>query len=139
MRVSQSAGDRQPPERSAPDGLRPERRSLAAQEAEPSGLRALLPAALLLLAGLSGLLIATLFSDGVEGQFVVISPPWQPVTEVVARADGMLLAGGGFSNVMVAASERPGFVDDLRAGGAWLVFPAPRFLGCTTPQQAGTL
>ncbi len=99
------------------------------------GLTALIPAGLMLFAGLGGLAFASLLADGVEGQFVVVSPPWQAAVHLVTRADGALLAGGGFSNVIVAASDRPGFADDLRAAGAWLVFPAPRALGCGTPDQ----
>lgn len=99
------------------------------------GLTALIPAGLMLFAGLGGLAFASLLADGVEGQFVVVSPPWQAAVHLVTRADGALLAGGGFRNVIVAASDRPGFADDLRAAGAWLVFPAPRALGCGTPDQ----
>lgn len=104
-------------------------------ETARGGFAALIPAALMLLAGMGGLTFATLLADGVEGQFVVISPPWQPAVHLVTRADGALLAEGGFSNVIVAASDRPGFADDLRKAGAWLVFPAPRALGCGSAAQ----
>lgn len=97
---------------------------------ERGGFAALAPAALLMLAGLSGLGVASLFTDGVEGQFVVVSAPWQSVAELVVRADGAFVTGGSFSNVIVAASDHPGFAEQLWAGGAWLVFPAPRALGC---------
>ncbi len=107
------------------------------EENARGGFAALLPATLMLLAGVGGLTFATLLADGVEGQFVVVSPPWQPAVHVVTRADGALLAGGGFSNVIVAASDRPGFADDLREAGAWLVFPAPRALGCGPAEQIG--
>lgn len=89
--------------------------------------------------GIAGLGIASAFSDGVPGQFVVVAPPFGTgVLEIVAAADGALVASGGFSNVMIAASDRADFAADLRRAGALMVFPAPRFLGCSSPTDIGS-
>lgn len=43
------------------------------------------------------------------------------VMRLVAEADGVILRGGGVGNLVVARSERSGFVGRLYAAGAWLV------------------
>lgn len=102
------------------------------------GWGAFWPAGLMLISGLSGLVLATLFSQGVAGQYVVVGAPFgRPAAEVITRADGAIVAAGGFDNVMIAASDRPGFAADLRRSGALIVFPAPAFLGCSSPSETG--
>lgn len=108
---------------------------LAKPERDGSGLRDLLPACGLLVAGLLALVMATLLRDGVPGQYVVITAPGsstRDAIETVAAADGSLIGTGGFSNIVIAASDRADFAETLRHSGAWFVFQAPRFLGCTT-------
>ncbi|MCB5411254.1 hypothetical protein [Pseudogemmobacter faecipullorum] len=108
------------------------------QDQEGQGLAALWPAGLMLCAGLAGLALATIFSDGVPGQYVVIAPPFgPPALEIISQAEGAIVAAGGFDNVLIAASERPDFADELRRAGALIVFPAPAFLGCSPPPEAG--
>lgn len=113
-------------------------------KAEPSpeqgGLRALLPAAALLVAGVLGLGLATALADGIDGQYVVIAAPGggpNAAIGLLASIDGAMVAPGGFSNIIIAASDRPDFADQLRRAGAWAVFPAPRFLGCATLEDMG--
>lgn len=107
-------------------------------EDQNEGSDAIWPAVLLLVAGLAGLALATLFSGGAAGQYVVVTSPFgTPALEVITRANGAVVAAGGFETVMIAASDRPDFDEDLRRAGALMVFPAPRFLGCSAPPEAG--
>ena len=104
-----------------------------------AGLRSLLPSVGLLVFGLLGLNIATVLSDGVPGHFVVIAAPGTSVNDALAlsiKAGGVFIAQGGASNIFIAASDRTDFSRVLRQAGAWAVFPAPQFLGCSQDTQA---
>ncbi|SMO84888.1 hypothetical protein [Paracoccus laeviglucosivorans] len=109
------------------------------QNSEKGGL---FTALMLLLLGIAALALATLSSERVNGQYVVIAPPGtsQAATfAMVASVDGLPVALGGFGNVIIAASDRTDFVADMENAGAWAVFPAPRFLGCSTPTPEGSV
>jgi hypothetical protein len=104
-------------------------------------VRDLFPAAALLLCGLGALTVASLLSTAVEGQYVVVAPPsfsQLQAARIVAEAGGALIGAGGFDNIIMAASERADFAVSLREAGAWLVLPAPRFLGCGVPEVQGS-
>lgn len=103
-------------------------------------LSGMLPAILLLLAGLVALLLASALTDGVDGQFVVIAPPGRSLPEIftlVSQAQGAVVETGGFGNIVIAASTAPDFAPALREAGAWFVFAAPRLLGCTGTAAPG--
>lgn len=64
---------------------------------------------------------------------VVVGAPWAPassVVDIVARADGSVLRGTGWTWVVVARSDEPGFADRLAARGAWLVIEGTDRTGC---------
>lgn len=85
-------------------------------------------------AGLAALAVATLLSSAVPGHFVVVTRPGlKPgqIMDLIYRAGGGVTGFGGLPNLALAISDDPGFQGAARAQGAWLVLPAPRFLGCT--------
>ncbi|HUD95164.1 hypothetical protein [Sphingobium sp.] len=104
------------------------------------GLVPYLPAALLLMAGLSGLATATLLDGRESGRYLVIAPPDASLSDtinLVREADGRLVQAGGFPNIVIAGSNQPDFVASLRKAGAWLVIAAPDRGGCLDPSFRG--
>jgi hypothetical protein len=98
-----------------------------------AAFRDFLPALILLAIGLVGLLTASLSGDGRGGQYLVIAAPWSGygrTIQAIRGADGALAAVGGFGNIAIATSSRRDFADRARQGGAWLVLPSPRLVGC---------
>ncbi|WP_179045896.1 hypothetical protein [Sphingobium lactosutens] len=99
---------------------------------------AYLPAALLLIAGLAGLAMASL-SDGREtGRYLVIAPPNATLADtinLVRAADGRLVQTGRFPNIVVAGSSQPNFAAALRKAGAWFAVAAPDRGGCLDPSS----
>ena len=103
-------------------------------------VRDMLPAGILALLGLIGLVVASLSAGPSTGQYLVIAAPWQgreQVADLVWRAGGGVAGFGNLSPVAVAMSDQPGFAGMLRKQGAWIVLPAPRALGCFTPRDGG--
>ena len=78
-----------------------------------------------------GLSLVTLFTG--PGQTVAVLGPSSLAFRAAARSDVAVL-GGGAAYVLVR-SERLGFVRDLYANGAWLVWPAFGG-GCVSPPVA---
>lgn len=103
-------------------------------------VRDLLPAIMLLLAGLAGLLAASVWPANAKGRYVVLAAPWSRSAEtlnLVTAAHGRLIQAGRFSNIMIVASEDADFPDMLRQNGAWLVIASPRGGGCFDTVQGG--
>lgn len=85
------------------------------------------PALGLLAACLAGLAIMTIAPSRAENAYAVVAPPWTSNARTIAIIDaagGTLVGAGGFSNVLVARSDNPLFLDALRHAGAWLVLPS---------------
>lgn len=106
----------------------------------PPAWRHFLPAGLLLLA--SVIAIALLICQPVPGQrqLAVLLPPWDgpmAAAELVARAGGELVDGGGLPSVFIVTSDQPGFATALYRAGAWLVMNPITAHGClyTPPPQ----
>ncbi|WP_157994893.1 hypothetical protein [Paracoccus tegillarcae] len=92
-----------------------------------------LPAAMLAVFGLLGLIAASLTMGGTD-QFVIVAAPWTSraeMTEMVWRAQGGVVGFGAVPAVAVAMSDAADFKDRLYRQGAWLALPSPRFLGCS--------
>lgn len=101
-------------------------------------VRDMLPAGILALLELIGLVLASLSAGHSTGQYLVIAAPWQAqVADLVWRAGGGVTGFGNLSPVAVAMSDQPGFAGMLRKQGAWIVLPAPRALGCFHPRDGG--
>lgn len=103
-------------------------------------LQSLLPALALAAIGLVALILASLSGPAGQGQYLVIAAPWSEradMLDMVWRAGGGISGFGGLSAIAIAMGDRPDFAASLRAQGAWLVLPAPRVLGCFTPQDEG--
>lgn len=103
-------------------------------------IRDLLPAGVLALLGLIGLVVATLSTDAAPGQYLIVAAPWQgreKLAEMVWRAGGGVAGFGGLSSVVVAMGDGPDFAETLREQGAWIVVPSPRGLGCFTAPDGG--
>jgi len=95
--------------------------------------RDLVPAACLLLIGLIGLAAMTFAPTGKDGQYAVIAPPWYDLRQTISliqAADGDVADMGGPANIVIAHSEKPGFVRALYGAGAWLVIDPMRLRGC---------
>ncbi|SDC37326.1 hypothetical protein [Belnapia rosea] len=93
----------------------------------------LLPAALLLLVSLAGLLVVGLLPAEGASQYAVLGPPWSRTGEMFALVDtagGAVLDTGGWRNVVIAHSGDPGFASALYRAGAWLVLDAVTLRGC---------
>ena len=91
---------------------------------------------LLLLAGLSTLIFASLTGAGGQGIYAVVAPPGSRLADVVAiirAADGRLVQPGRFANIAIARSTRPDFTQALRRAGAWAVVDAGAQGGCLAP------
>ncbi|MBC9246699.1 hypothetical protein H4P12_08235 [Paracoccus sp. 11-3] len=98
----------------------------------------LLPAVMVLIAGLIGIVLVTLLTASVPGQYLVIARPGldqADVLDLVYRANGGVLGFGGLSNIAIVASDDPGFKQTVIAGGALFVLPSPRLLGCFSPVE----
>lgn len=103
-------------------------------------LRAVLPAALLLLGGLAALTVASLSSAGAQDTYAVVGPPGSRLAdaiEIIRIADGRLVQRGRFANVAIARSSRPDFAQALQRAGAWAVIAAPAQGGCLAPLFRG--
>lgn len=97
------------------------------------GLRDLTPAVVLLVAGLLGLIFASLSAGERNGQYLVIAAPWSgfgQTIRLIMAAGGGFVEAGSFGNIAIAASSHPDFETHARNAGAWLVFPSPRLAGC---------
>lgn len=97
----------------------------------------ILPAGMLAIFGLVALIGASL-AMGDTDQFVVIAAPWTSraeMTQLVWLSDGGIAGYGAISGLVVAMSDAPDFRQRLHEKGAWLVFPSPRFLGCSGNSQ----
>lgn len=105
------------------------------------GWRDIVPALCLAALGLTGLVVATLGTNAVPGQYLVVMSPRVPagaVMDMVYRAHGGVLGFGGLPGVTIATSDDPSFAEAIRAEGALLVIRSPRFLGCFVPTQGET-
>jgi hypothetical protein len=94
---------------------------------------AILPALVLLLAGLAALAWASLPPLRPGVQVVVIAAPGTSrlhTLAMVVGAQGALVAPGRLANVAFAISPRADFPAALRREGIWFVFAAPRLAGC---------
>ncbi|RVU20140.1 hypothetical protein [Methylobacterium oryzihabitans] len=72
---------------------------------------------------------------------VVIGAPGRTpreMADLVARADGRLVASTGTGNALVATSDRPGFPLRLYAAGAWLVLASAGPAGCGPAARPAT-
>lgn len=97
------------------------------------------PAAILLVAGLIGSLLASLSGAKDSGQYLVIAPPWSNFSQTVnliAAADGGLVSPGQFQNIAIAASTRAGFSGRALDAWAWFVLPSPQATSCFSVQTA---
>lgn len=101
----------------------------------PARISDFIPAALLAVLGMAALVVGSLFASAVEGQYLVIMSPTLGRAQVLDRifdAGGGVAGFGGLPNIAYAITDQPGFKATIREGGAWLVLPAPRILGCST-------
>lgn len=95
--------------------------------------RDLVPAVALLFVGMFGLVAATLAPTGKDGQYAVIAPPWYDLRQTITlikTAGGGVADIGGPANIVIAHSEKPGFVRSLYGAGAWLVIDPMQLRGC---------
>ncbi len=95
--------------------------------------RDLVPAVVLLFVGMFGLVAATLAPTGKDGQYAVIAPPWYDLRRTITliqAAGGGVADIGGPQNIVIAHSEKPGFVGALYGAGAWLVIDPMQLRGC---------
>ncbi len=83
-------------------------------------------------------LVAVALSPPANGPVAVFVSPWGgSAAEIVARADGRLVAAGGFPWVVIANSDGTGFVQRLYDAGAWLVSDPRLAVGCRASAQQG--
>lgn len=82
------------------------------------------------LAALVPLFVA--LSPDADGNVVVIASPFDPrsAVEIMASAEGSLVSATRFASIVVARSERPGFVARLHGAGAILVLDSRLIGGC---------
>jgi hypothetical protein len=107
----------------------------------------LVPASVLLIASLGGVLVAALSPSGDRGQYAVVAPPWYNLTQavgLVSSAGGDVVELGGFANVVIAHSENPQFVRALYRAGAWMVIDPLELKGClgfapAPPRMSGSV
>lgn len=107
-------------------------RAGTAELREP-GLGDLAPAILFLVIGIPALVLGSLMTSTVPGQYLVITGPGADrgeLLDLVHRSNGGVVAFGGLPGIAIAASEDPGFTETVRAEGAWLAIPSPRLIGC---------
>ncbi|CAN5367994.1 hypothetical protein BH10PSE18_BH10PSE18_39370 [soil metagenome] len=82
---------------------------------------------------LLGLVVATLYPSGKDGQYAVVAPPWYSVNQTIAliqAADGRIVDTGDYANMAIVHSTKPDFVRALYGAGAWLVIDPLRLRGC---------
>jgi len=113
------------------------------REARRAGLRDLLPAIFLMLAGLSGLVLANIADPGAPGsareQVLVIGRPGSSRAQMIAlviAARGRIAGFGGFANVVIGAAADsslpdPDFKAALRFHGALVAVTSPVRFGCS--------
>lgn len=65
-------------------------------------------------------------------RIAAVFPPWQsPAANFAAAAQaGQVDAAGGFANVLIVRSGRPGLAARLRLAGAWLLLDADLARAC---------
>jgi hypothetical protein len=91
------------------------------------------PAIALLIVSAGGILVAALSPASNRGQYAVVAPPWYSLTQtagLVATAGGDIVDFGRIADVVIAHSEKPGFVRALYRAGAWLVIDPVGLRGC---------
>lgn len=106
--------------------------SLAEPEAD---WRDVMPALAALAVGLICLVLGTLLTKTIPGQYLVVTPldaGRVEMLELVYAANGGVVGFGGLPNIAIATSVDPGFKQAALAGGALFVMPSPRLLGCIT-------
>ena len=89
--------------------------------------------ALLLAASVLPLIAAADLPGKAQGTVAVVFAPGTSsaaAVSAVAAADGLLVRGGGWSNVLVVRSDQAGFAQRLRDAGAWLVLDPQSAAGC---------
>ena len=99
------------------------------------------PAVGLLAACLVGLAIMTTSPQNASNAYAIVTPPWSDVATTIAIIDsagGNLVGTGGFSNIVVAQSGNPLFLDALHEAGAWLVLSATGADLCSNSQTLST-
>jgi hypothetical protein len=114
---------------------------MSALSPEGGRFRTVVPAALLLLAGLCALVAASLSGAGGPGTYAVVAPPGSRLGDAIAiirAADGRLVQPGRFANIAIARSARPDFAQALRRAGAWAVIDAAGQGGCLAPIRGST-
>ena len=97
-----------------------------------------LPAFLVLIVGLIGVAVMTLVTDSVPGQYLLVMRPGvgkAAIIDIIYQAKGGVVGFGSLPNLAVAASDDPDFKQAALAGGAFLVLPSPRLLGCFTKTE----
>lgn len=107
-------------------------------EETPARIGDFIPAAILAVLGICALVIGSLFSSAVEGEYLLIMQPSLTRAEVLDRifdAGGGVVGFGGLHNIAYAITDQPDFKASIRADGAWFVLPAPRILGCSTRSE----
>ena len=88
---------------------------------------------LLLAASVLPLVAAADLPGKAHGTMAVVFAPGTSsaaAVSAVAAADGLLVRGGGWSNVLVVRSDQTGFAQRLRDAGAWLVLDPQSAAGC---------
>jgi hypothetical protein len=104
------------------------------------GAKALLPALALLAVTVLATCVAGLWPSGRSGQYAVIAPPWYDLAQTIqlaGAADGVVVAVGGWSNVVVVQADGPRALWALYAAGAWLVLDPGKLRGCLSLPAAG--
>ncbi|WP_395018057.1 hypothetical protein [Dongia sp.] len=97
-------------------------------------LAAALPAAALIVCGTIGLGVAELLPSDKTGSpvgILVLGQDKAAAAQVIAAADGRLVATGGWAETVIAVSDDPDFVGKLYRAGASLVFRADNAIGCS--------
>ena len=97
--------------------------------------REFLPAAALLVCGLTLLLGAILMPTGRGGRYAVVAPPGFTLAQkvsLVQRAQGVIAEMRADQHIVIAYSDDPEFVYKLYDAGAWLVIDPLRVPVCGT-------
>jgi len=82
----------------------------------------------------TGALLAMAAAPTGAGPFAVLVSG-DAAVEVVAAADGQVLAGGRFDRMVIAKSTHADFSERLYRAGAWLVLPALPMESCLKPNS----
>ena len=102
------------------------------------GWRDFIPAVALLIIGISGIAIATLQPSRKGGEYAVVAPPWYGLGQTISlirAADGRVADTVGPTNIIIAYSDNPAFVEALYRAGAWLVIDPIQSRGCVGVQS----